>query len=300
MRLTNLDMDALRTFVTGMDLGSFARAAERLGRSTSAISAQLRKLEDQTGAPLLRRSGRGLVLTDAGEALMSYARRLLALNDEAVGAVRGPELEGWVRLGLQEDFGETILPQVLGRFARAHPKVRIEGRVARNHELKARLAAGQLDLALAWDDGTTAEVAEPIAALPLRWFATADGEAFRHAAIEGPVPLVVLEAPCLLRTLACEQLEREGISWRLAFVSQSLGGLWAATSAGLGVSVRTSFGAPASVRALDAAAAGLPALPALGLSLLRAGQDIGPTGEHLATIMGEALREALPAEWLLA
>ncbi|MFP3514081.1 LysR family transcriptional regulator, partial [Peribacillus sp. SIMBA_075] len=83
-----------------------------------AISAQLRKLEDQAGTPLLRRSGRGLVLTDGGEALMSYARRLLALNDEAVGAVRGLELEGWVRLGLQEDFGESILPQVLGRFAR--------------------------------------------------------------------------------------------------------------------------------------------------------------------------------------
>jgi len=301
MRLTNLDLDALRSFVIGIEAGSFARAAERLGRSTSAISAQLRKLEEQAGTPLLRRSGRGLVLTDGGEALMSYARRLLALNDEAVGAVRGLELEGWVRLGLQEDFGETILPQVLGRFARAHPKVRIEGRVARNQELKQKLAAGQLDLALAWDDATgpAAAAAEPIASLPVRWFAGMDADGLRQVTPDAPVPLVMLEAPCLLRTLACEALDRHGLSWRLAFVSQSLGGMWAATSAGLGVSVRIGFGAPASVRALDPTACGLPALPALRLALLRARQDIGPTGEHLATIIGEALREALPAEWLL-
>lgn len=300
MRLTNLDLDALRSFVVGMEAGSFARAAERLGRSTSAISAQLRKLEDQAGTPLLRRSGRGLVLTDGGEALMSYARRLLALNDEAVGAVRGLELEGWVRLGLQEDFGESILPQVLGRFARAHPKVRIEGRVARNQELKEKLASGQLDLALAWDDGAGPVAVEPVASLPLRWFASAEAEGLRQPAGEGPLPLVMLQAPCLMRTLACEQLDRHGVSWRLAFVSQSLGGMWAATSAGLGVSVRTGFGAPASVRALDPVAFGLPALPSLRLALLRTQQDIGPTGEHLATIIGEALREALPAEWLLA
>src|SRR4051794_12027213 len=103
MRFTNLDMDALRSFATGVELGSFARAADRLGRSTSAISAQLKKLEEQAGIPLVRKAGRGLTPTDGGEALLSYARRLLELNDEAVGAVRGVELEGWIRLGLQVD-----------------------------------------------------------------------------------------------------------------------------------------------------------------------------------------------------
>jgi len=299
MRLTNLDMDALRTFVAGIDAGSFARAAARLGCSTSAVSAPLRKLEEQTGTVLLRRSGRGLALTEGGEILLSYARRLLALNDEAVNAARGPELEGWIRLGLQEDFGETILPQVLGRFARAHPKVRIEGRIARNQELKERIAAGQLDLALAWDEGHAAAGAESIATLPLRWFGAAEGEAGRYGPGAEPVPLVALEAPCLLRTLACEQLDRHGLSWRLAFVSQSLGGLWAATSAGLGVSVRAPFGAPSSVRAMTMDN-GLPELPSLGLALLRAHPDMGPTIEHLAAIIMGALREALPDEWLSA
>jgi len=293
-------MDALRSFVVGIDAGSFARAAERLGRSTSAVSAQLKKLEEQAGTPLLRKSGRGLALTDGGEALMSYARRLLALNDEAVSAVSGLELEGWVRLGLQEDFGETILPQVLGRFARAHPKVRIEGRVARNDELKAKIASGQLDLALAWDDGAENTRAQPIASLPLHWLGPAEADGLRYCAEGAPVPLVALEAPCILRTLACEQLDRHGLSWRLAFVSPSLGGMWAATSAGLGVAVRTSFGIPPSVKPLDPASTGLPELPALKLALLRARKDIGPTGEHLAAIMTEALREALPAKWLTA
>jgi len=102
----------------------FRQAADRLGRSTSAVSAQLKKLEGQAGAPILRKSGRGLALTPTGETLLAYARRLIELNDEAVAAARGVELEGWVRIGLQEDFGETLLPEALGRFARAHPKVR--------------------------------------------------------------------------------------------------------------------------------------------------------------------------------
>jgi DNA-binding transcriptional LysR family regulator len=294
MRLTNLDMDALRSFVTGMEAGSFARAAERLGRSTSAVSAQLKKLEEQAGVPLLRKSGRGLVLTDGGETLLSYATRLLELNDEAVSALRAAELEGWIRLGLQEDFGETILPQVLGRFARAHPKVKIEGRIARNNEMREKLAAGQLDLALAWDDGTAAAQGERIASLPLRWLAAADSEPLWRQG--EPLPLASLEAPCLFRNLACASLDRQNIAWRIAFVSPSLGGLWAAIAAGLGIGLRTPAGRPASVRMLEDNA--LPALPSIGLTLYRAQKDIGPTAEHFASIIRQALQEAFPADWL--
>jgi DNA-binding transcriptional LysR family regulator len=116
---TNLDMDVLRTFVTGFELGSFARAAERLGRSQSAVSTQLRKLEDQVGQPLVQKSGRGLVLTTAGEGLLGYAKRLLELNDEAVDRIRGADVDGWARLGLPQDFAESWLPAVLNRFSRA-------------------------------------------------------------------------------------------------------------------------------------------------------------------------------------
>jgi DNA-binding transcriptional LysR family regulator len=298
VRFTNLDMDALRSFVTGMDVGSFARAADRLGRSTSAVSAQLKKLEDQAGLALVRKAGRGLTLTDAGEALLSYARRLLEMNDEAVSAVRGVELEGWIRLGLQEDFGETLLPRVLGRFARAHPKVRIEGRIARNDEMIDKIASGRLDLALAWDNGDAPASAERIASLPLCWLGSAENGSSWHGDSGSPLPLAALEAPCLLRTIACEHLDRKGLPWRLAFVSPSLGGLWAATAAGLGIALRTPVGRPQSVCVLDPLTHGLPELPSLGLVLYRADKKLGPTGESLATIMLQTLRETLPDEWL--
>jgi DNA-binding transcriptional LysR family regulator len=298
MRITNLDTDALRSFVTGMEAGSFARAADRLGRSTSAVSAQLKKLEEQAGVALVRKSGRGLVLTDGGEALLSYARRLLDLNDEAVSAVRGVELEGWVRLGLQEDFGETVLPQVLGRFARAHPKVRIEGRIGRNQDLVDMVQAGRLDLALAWDDGISRPTAVKLAALPLCWLGSTEVPPIWRPDGSDPLPLAALEAPCMLRTIACESLDRQGLSWRVAFVSPSLAGLWAATAAGLGIALRTPIGWPQSIRILDPVSHGLPVLPKLGLVLHKADKDIGPTGEHLASIIGDALGETLSRDWL--
>lgn len=299
MRFTNLDMDALRSFVTGMELGSFARAAERLGRSTSAVSAQLKKLEAQAGIALVRKSGRGVAATNGGEALLSYARRLLELNDEAVGAVRGVELEGWIRLGLQEDFGEAMLPEVLGRFARSHPKVRIEGHIARNSELMEKIASGRLDLALAWDGGEASASAERIAKVPLCWLGpTKDVTVWDHASGE-PLPLAALEAPCMVRTIACQELDKHRLSWRLAFVSPSLGGLWAATAAALGITVRTPIGLPRGVRVLDPVEHGLPPLPPLGLVLHRAGKTSGPTSEHLASIMLQALRETLEEDWLV-
>jgi DNA-binding transcriptional LysR family regulator len=298
MRFTNLDMDALRSFAIGMELGSFARAAERLGRSTSAVSAQLKKLEEQTGVSLVRKAGRGLAPTDGGEALLSYARRLLDLNDEAMGALRSAELAGWVRLGLQEDFGEAVLPQVLGRFARSHPKVRIEGRIARNVELVDKLASGRLDLALAWNVGDMPAFADRIAEIPMCWIGPSEEIPFWRAESGEPLPLAALEAPCVFRTIACEHLDRHGLSWRVAFVSPSLAGLWAATSSGLGITVRTPIGLPRGSRVLDPAAYGLPMLPSVGLVLLHASKEVGATAEHLASIMLEALRETLPDNWL--
>lgn len=299
MRQTNLDLDALRAFVTGVDLGTFARAADRLGRSTSAVSAQLKKLEDQAGIELFRKAGRGLTLTDGGETLLAYARRLLDLNDEALNAVQGVALEGWVRLGLQEDFGE-VLPRVLGRFARTHPKVRIEGRVARNAELVEKTMSGRLDLALAWDGGGATGVhAERIGNIPLCWLGSADRPMAWAAGQGEPLPLLALEAPCLLRTIACDELDRRGIAWRLAFVSPSLTGAWAAAAAGLGVTVRTPIGVPKGVTVLDAESLGLPALPSLGLLLLRAERDPGPVAAHLATIILQALHETMAEEWVV-
>ncbi|MGR4846726.1 LysR substrate-binding domain-containing protein [Rhizobium sp. LARHSG275] len=293
MRRTIFDLDVLRTFSTGMELGNFAKAAERLGRSTSAVSAQLKKLEEQAGTPIFRKAGRGLALTDAGETMLGYARRLLELNDEAAAAVNNVELEGWVRLGLQEDFGETLLPDVLGRFARAHPKVRIEARVVRNAELLQRVTSGKLDLALAWSDGTLTAHCERIGEVPMRWIGPAEGQPNWQAASGEPMPLASLEAPCLLRSAATKALDEAGISWRLAFVSPSLGGLWAATAAGLGLTIRTPIGLPAKVRPLAPGAIGLPDLPKLGLVLHRAEAEPQPAAARLAELVLQSVHGAL-------
>ncbi|MGO8103977.1 LysR substrate-binding domain-containing protein [Rhizobium leguminosarum] len=293
MRRTIFDLDVLRTFSTGMELGNFAKAAERLGRSTSAVSAQLKKLEEQAGTPIFRKAGRGLALTDAGETMLGYARRLLELNDEAAAAVNSVELEGWVRLGLQEDFGETLLPDVLGRFARAHPKVRIEARVVRNAELLERVTSGKLDLALAWSDGALTAHCERIGEVPMRWIGPSEGQPGWQAASGEPMPLASLEAPCLLRSAATKALDEAGISWRLAFVSPSLGGLWAATAAGLGLTIRTPIGLPAKVRPLAPKTIGLPDLPKLGLVLHRAEAEPQPAAARLAELVLQSVQGAL-------
>ncbi|MQA41229.1 LysR substrate-binding domain-containing protein [Rugamonas aquatica] len=289
MRRITFDLDVLRTFVTGVDLGSFAKAAERLGRSTSAVSAQLKKLEDQLGLPVLRKEGRGMVTTSAGESLLGYARRLLELNDEAATAVRGAELAGSVRLGMQEDFGEHILTEVLGRFARVHPRLRIEASVARNADLMAQLAAGRLELALAWhSDAAPPAPAPELARLPMRWIAAADSAAWPawsgHAE---PLPLVMMDAPCIMRSAAIQALDRAGIPWRIAFSSPSLGGVWAAVAAGLGVTVRTAIGLPPALRALEQP--DLPPLPVIGLRLHCGSDELSAPARRLHDIVLQAI-----------
>ncbi|WP_231690275.1 LysR substrate-binding domain-containing protein [Achromobacter sp. 2789STDY5608615] len=298
MRPVTFDLDVLRSFVAGVELGSFGRAADRLGRSTSAVSAQLKKLEEQAGVPLLRKAGRGLTLTDAGETMLAYARRLLELNDQASVAVRGTRLQGRVRLGLQEDFGEILLPHVLGQFARAHPQVRIEARVARNAELLERVAAGELDLALAWDHDAARPHGVRLAELPLCWIGPAVTDPAGAAPArdaDGALPLVAFEAPCLFRSRATDALDRAGIAWTAAFISPSLAGLWAAASAGLGLMVRTPLGLPAGLRVLAPGEQGLPSLPPLSLSLYHAQGRPGPVAAALADIVRRGVRDSVAA-----
>lgn len=291
MRPVSFDIDVLRSFVCGVEAGSFAAAADQLARSTSAISAQLKKLEGQVGAPLLRKAGRGLALTEVGEQLFDYARRLISLNDEAVLAVAERSLQGWVRFGLQEDLAE-FLPAVLGQFARAHPQVRVEARVARNAELLSRLDSGALDMAVVWGEGG-ARRSESLAELPMRWIgAEHAGLDWKRGGAE-PLPLILFDSPCPFHSVATAALERDGTPWRVAFTSSSLAGLAAATEAGLGCTVRTRLGLPAGTRLLDEQALGLPTLPSITLSLRHAQGPGSALVERLAKIVGDAIRMRL-------
>lgn len=287
---TNLDMDVLRTFVTGFELGSFARAAERLGRSQSAVSTQLRKLEEQVGQPLVQKAGRGLALTAAGESMLGYAKRLLELNDEAVDRLRGPELEGWARLGLAQDFAEGWLPAVLKRFSRAYPRVRIEIQVGLGAQLVEKTLRGELDVALVWGDGSGAPHAHRVAEVPIHWIGPPDWPGLADPVRE-PVPFAAFTPPCTFRSAAVSALDGRGLPWRLVFTSPSLSGLWAAAEGGLGVTARTAVGLPKTLSVLDPAATGLPPLPSASLTLHQAEAELAPAVARLTDILLETIRE---------
>jgi DNA-binding transcriptional LysR family regulator len=285
----NLNMDVLRTFVTGLELGSFSKAAQRLGRSQSAISTQLRRLEEQAGKPLFKKSGRGLALTTAGESLLSYAKRILELNDEAVDGLQDGEVEGWVRLGIPQDFAEGWLTGVLGQFSRAHPKIRVEVRAEQNFAVIERLVQEELDLALAWgvDDKVRAEL---LVDLPMVWIGRSDWIGAKRLGAE-PLPLVAFEPPCVFRSAGIAALDAEKISWRLAFTSPSLAGLWAATEAGLGVTLRTAISLPPSLTVLKPSSSGLPVLPKVQLTLCRKRWDVSAAVKRLSEILRETIAE---------
>lgn len=281
----NLDMDVLRTFVTGVSLGSFAKAADRLGRSPSAISLQLRKLEEQAGQTLFQKQGRGLALTEAGDILIGYARRILDLNDEARNAMTGlSAMQGWVRIGLPQDFAETWFPGLLGRFARAHPKVRVEARVDRGSALAEAVQRGDLDLALTWGRMGDAQ-ARIVATRPVVWIGP---EGFKLDASE-PLPLIAFDSPCAFRSAGLEALDGQQIEWRHAFASPSLGGLWAAVTAGLGVTLRTTEGVPPHLRVLEPSTSGLPALGHIELALHRPDTGQSPAVAQLQALLIEAV-----------
>jgi DNA-binding transcriptional LysR family regulator len=286
---TNLDIDFLRTLVSAEDLGGLNRAAEHVGRSQSAVSQQMRKLEEKLGERLFRKQGRGLELTEAGELLLKYARRILALNDEAVAALQSAGLEGVVRFGLPSDFAENWLPSALGQFKRAHPLIRVEANVDRNSVLLEKLNKGQLDLAMFFSDPLPPK-AELLARLPMVWIggsqpAWQPGE---------PVPLVLFEAPCVFRRAGIEALDAAGIPWRIAFTSPSLAGLWAAVDAGLGISPRTIAHVPQWLHVLGKADK-LPKLPSIDLSLYDRGHTLTPAAARLKQILTDTIPPSLLA-----
>jgi DNA-binding transcriptional LysR family regulator len=257
----NFDMDALRTMVVGVELGGFSHAAGRLNRSPSAVSMQLRKLETQTGQRLFKRNGRGLILTEAGDVLLQYARRVLALNDEMGLALGAVDKGGTVRVGMPQDFTDAVLPSLLTRYSKARPATHVEVKAGRNFALAEDVANGRLDMALAFCAGGKGG-ANRIATVPGVWVTRtrhakagstkaratkARDTEIRHTqgfTDEGVVPLIVFDGPCLFRDMGIDALARAGIPWRLAMTTPSLAGLWCGVRAGLGVTVRTPLAIP--------------------------------------------------------
>ncbi|WP_024617453.1 LysR substrate-binding domain-containing protein [Pseudomonas kilonensis] len=286
MRRPTFDLDVLRTFVIGVEFNSFAKAADRLGRSTSAVSAQLKKLEEQIGTPVLAKSGRGLVLTPVGESLLSHARRLLELNDGIFQALHESQAAGTIRLGLQEDFGEHLLSEILRRFVQTYPMVILEVRIARNAELLALVESAGLDLALTWDTGHTSPYATRLGETQMHWIGARDMPSLTRLA-DSPLPLIMFDAPCVLRSAATQALDAAKIPWRIALTSPSVASIWAAVAAGLGLTLRTRIGLPSHL----AVVSGLPAVPSLGYVLHSSGEDPTPAIKQLAALIKTSLQE---------
>jgi DNA-binding transcriptional LysR family regulator len=288
MKQPNLDMDALRTLVAILRLGSLARAAERVNRSQSAVSQQMRKLEAQLGQPLFRKQGRKVVLTEAGDRVHAYALRILALNDEAVHTVHGASIGGTVRFGLPGDFAETWLPAALGQFKQAHPAVQVDVEVDRNGALLERLDRGELDLVLAMGHARRTD-AERLATLPMTWVGAADTA--RRLRSSEVIDLALYRPPCFFRQAGTTALDKAGIAWRPAFITSSLQSLWAGVAAGLGITLRTSAGIPPGLARLGGRH-GLPPLPRVDVCLHGGEDAASPALRQLRrTVTEQALAE---------
>lgn len=234
--LPPFDLDLLRTLVTIVESGGVTRAAERLGRTQSTISLQVKRLEEGLGRRLFQREGRGFDLTPEGEMLLAYAKRLLGLAGEACAALMEPEVGGIVRLGTPEDFATAHLPEVLWRFARAHPQVALEVQCDFTANLLDGFARGDHDLVLCKREPQGAGDGVRVWREPLVWAASA-----RLLMSAGqPVPLVLAPAPDIYRRRALEALDRAGRPWRIAYTSPSLNGIQAGVQAGLGITILPS------------------------------------------------------------
>jgi DNA-binding transcriptional LysR family regulator len=251
MRVPDLDLDLLRCFVQVAEQGGFTAAGLALGLTQSAISLKIKRLEDLVRRPVFRRTSRRVELTREGETLLAYARRLLALNDEAVQRLIAPPVAGRLRLGVADHFVPRSLAPILARFARTYPEVRLEVEVGRSHDLRAKQQAGGLDLVLGKRrDGETAGV--PIWTEPVVWAAAPEWEV-----PEGrPLPLALLPEGCMFRERALRALARAGLAFEPVFTCDSLLGLAAAAQAGFALTVLGRSGFPPGLREVS----GLPPL----------------------------------------
>ncbi len=279
-----IDPVLLRTFLTVVDTGGFSAAARRLMRGQSAVSLQIKRLEEQVGAELLDRGPRRVTVTAAGEVMLDYARRILALNDELLARIGEPELHGVVRIGAPEDFATTHLPQALASFTRSYPRVALEVTCELTLEVLDRFASGGLDLALVKREPAGQEAGRRVWREPLVWA----GSPQRAPETREALPLVVSPPPCVYRKRATDSLETAGRAWRIAYTCGSLAGTHAAVKAGLGVTVLPKEMVPTSLVILENARYGLPDLRDTEIVLMEA-KSLSPPARRLSAYIAAAL-----------
>lgn len=278
-----LDLTALRSFVAVAEAGGVTRAAGRLNLTQSAVSMQIKRLEDALGLVLFERTGRGVTATAEGEQLLGYARRMVALNDEALARLTGEAWEGELRFGVPGDIIYPHIPAVLSRFARSHPRVRVSLVSSATKRLLPAFNRGDLDLILTTEDHPGPE---PLAERRLVWVGAIGGKAWR----ERPLRLG-LEHISTFRPLALRALEQADIPWTIAVESDSTRTVEASVSADLVVSCLLQTTLPPYVEAIEHGGA-LPDLPTMHLNLYVAEGATASLAGQLAEAVRDAYRTA--------
>ncbi len=245
--VTNFQTDLLRAFVAVIDLGAYTKAGEVLGRTQPAISLQMRRLEELVGAQLIRQSGRALLLTSEGEMLLSYAREILRLNDEAASYFNRSRIAGVLRIGLPNDYAVAFLQGVITEYTHQHPEISLELHCGWSAEILERLHGDELDIVVAMANNEhTQYLSRSWIERPI--WAGAENVAFDPAL---GVPLAAHPEGCAYRARMIQALNATQIRWRVAYTGPGIAGLQNAVINGLGVSALTRHTMLPGMRVLD-------------------------------------------------
>ena len=260
--IPNLDIDQLKTFLAIAETGNFTKAAEDVNKTQSAVSMQMKRLEEMIGRALFAREGRGSKLTEEGARFIDRARRMVDLNDELVSVYTRPNLTGTVRLGTPDDYAELFLPQVLAKFARTHPMVTVDVDCVGSAILFERVKRSEIDLALVTLRASDGE-SEIVRTEQLRWVTSS-----RHNTHMLPVlPLASADSGCLWRRSAEEGLTKLQRPYRVAYTSPNRSALDAAVLQGLAIAVMPEICVRPGMRVLTEAE-GFPPLHMFNIGLV--------------------------------
>jgi DNA-binding transcriptional LysR family regulator len=271
-----IDIDQLRTFIAIAETGSFTRAADIVHKTQSAVSMQMKRLEERLDRPIFVRDGRASKLTEDGERLLDYARRIVKLNIEALASFSDEELSGRVRLGVPDDYADRYLPEIMARFSRSYPGVELTVVCEPSSALFERIDANDLDLAIVTNcDGN--RLSEIFRHERLLWVSSN-----RHAThLEQRLPLALGRPSCAWRQTAIERLEQTGRTYRVLYTSANSGAVSAAVLSGLAVSVFPESGLRPGMRVLTPAE-GFPELPSCRIGLVRNPHERAKLADALA------------------
>ncbi len=277
----NIDMTALRSFVAVAEAGGVTKAAGILNLTQSAVSMQLKRLEASLDMGLFDRSGRGIALSPAGEQLLSYARRILSLNDEVYARLTARQFEGEVVLGVPHDVVYPAIPQVLQQFARDYPRVRVQRLSSFTRRLKDQFARGEADIILTTEDDVGAG-GEALVTRPLIWVGAPGGQAWRGRPLR-----LAYERDCIFRSGVQRRLDEAGIAWEMAVESNSSRTIEATVSADLAVHTMIEGSEP---RHFERIAHGgtLPDLRMVNVNLYANDLGDGPVIADLVTLIRRA------------